>query len=347
MEALQTLGTALGLTMLAGINLYLTVFVTGLAIHLGWLTNYPPGLDVLADPIVLVVAGVFLVVETIADKCPYVDNVWDAVHTVVRPIGGMLIALQAVGDLNPVAEVVAVLLGGSIAFTAHSAKAGTRLVVNTSPEPVSNIILSTAEDVFVVAGAWFVFRHPILSLVFVTLFMVVFWYFAPKFFRATRAHIVGIIHRFASRRTRAGTAAPGLPRQPPGFAHECWLTVQRGREELAWAVPCFSGRMNEIGRHVRGCLLATTEGRLFFVGRKNYRTRIQELRMGDAQILDDPGALFHRVTLKCANGETVGFRFTRKYSAHVPAILQWVNEQSRRLTALATEPAGKLTGSAA
>jgi hypothetical protein len=331
MEALQTLGTALGLTALAGINLYLTVFVTGLAIRMEWLTNYPQGLEVLADPVVLIIAGVFMVVEAIADKCPYVDNAWDAIHTVIRPAGGIMLALVAVGDVTPAAQVVAALIGGSVTFTSHSLKAGTRLLVNTSPEPFSNILLSTAEDGFVIVGTWFAIKHPIVTMVLVVVFLVAFWYSAPKFYRMAKAHMVGIWHRILARRREVGGAAE-LPDQLPSTAHETWLTVQREDESITWAVPCYSGRMTDIGRNVHGCLVATSDQRLFFMGRKSFRARVRQLNVGKSKVLQDPGAVFHRLTIKMIDGETVALKFTRKYAGHVPSIMGWIKQKGEAET---------------
>jgi hypothetical protein len=323
MEALYILGTVFGLSMLAGLNLYLTVFVTGLAIRLEWLTNYPKGLEVLADPVVLTVAGALLVIELLVDKCPYADNLWDSIHTVIRPVGGALLALGAAGELHPVAEVVAVLLGGSIAFTAHSAKAGARLLVNTSPEPFSNIAVSTGEDLVVLGGLWFTFQHPLIMLVVVGLFVLAFWYCAPKFFRMIKAQAIGIAHRFAARR-KSAPAEEGWPTQLPAHAHGAWFTLRRGDEEVVFALPCFSGRMKSIGRHVRGCLLGTSAGRLFFIGKKNFRTRIHEVAVSNARVLDDPGAVFHRLTVKGADDQEVRLRFTRKFSPYVPQLMEWM-----------------------
>src|SRR5206468_1409163 len=150
-----------------------------LAIHMGWLTLAPGlhGLGILADPVILTVSGVLLAVEMIADKCPYIDSCWDTIHTAIRPIGGAFLALKALGTTNPVLEIVAVLLGGSVALTAHSAKAGTRVLINTSPEPVTNILASVGEDVGVLAGLYLAFRHPVITLVLVVIFVVAFWYF--------------------------------------------------------------------------------------------------------------------------------------------------------------------------
>lgn len=336
-EALEILGTALGLTALAGINLYLTVFVTGLAIKMGWLTNYPAGLEVLGDPIVLIVAGVFLAVETIADKVPYVDNAWDAVHTLIRPVGGMLLALTAVGDVTPTAQVLAALMGGSVAFTSHSLKAGTRLMVNASPEPVSNIVLSTVEDGVVIAGTWLAIKHPIIAMVVVVVFLVAFWYSAPKFYRMLKAHAAGVWHRLVYWRRRADGSGAAMSRELPAFAHETWLMVQREDEQVAWAVPCYSGRMNTIGRHVRGCLVGTTDGRLFFMGRKNFRSRVRQLELSQAEVLQDAGLVFYRLTVKGRDEELIGLKFTRKHAGQVPPVVDWINA-NRGATRSAPKP---------
>ena len=322
--------------MLAGINLYLTVFVTGLAINMHWVTLSPgmEKLQILGDPMILTVAGVMLVLEFVIDKCPYADNTWDSIHTIIRPIGGAFLALKAIGTTDPVMEVVAVLLGGTVAFTSHAAKAGTRVMVNLSPEPFSNIAVSTGEDVAVLGGLYLAFKHPIIALILVVAFVIGFWYFAPKFFRAVRANVTGITHRFFARR-HAAELGGEMPKTIPAFAHETWLTLQRPNEEPVWAIPGFSGKMKPLGRNVRGCLVATTERRLFFIGRKNFRARFMEIPMTGAQVLDDPGAVFHRVVLKTLTGGQFRVRFTRKFSPFVPRIIHWMREEKR-------EPAGQL-----
>src|ERR1700752_1928335 len=144
MDVLETLSVALGLATLAGINLYLTVFVTGLAVQFGWVA-LPPQLHdllVLGHPWVIAVAGLLYFMEFFADKIPWVDSANDALHTLIRPLGGALLAVLALGEADPVVKVIAALLAGGAALTAHAAKAGTRLVANFSPEPVSNIGLS-------------------------------------------------------------------------------------------------------------------------------------------------------------------------------------------------------------
>jgi len=160
------LGAALGLAVASGFSLYGAVFVSGLAIRLGWLHLAPSwaSLGVLADPLVLGVSGVLFAVEFLADKIPVVDSLWDAVHTVIRPVGGALLASRALGELSPAAEALALLLLGGATLATHAAKATTRLAVNASPEPVSNVLLSLAENSLVAGAVWIAFAHPLLAL---------------------------------------------------------------------------------------------------------------------------------------------------------------------------------------
>ena len=154
MEKLHLLGVALGLACLAGINLYLTVFATGLAIHFHWITLAPAyqSLEILGNPVIITIAGVLYFLEFLADKIPWVDSAWDAVHTVIRPIGGALLAIQLLGHPSPAFTVIVALLAGGTSLITHTAKSATRLASNTSPEPFSNIALSLTEDAAVVGG---------------------------------------------------------------------------------------------------------------------------------------------------------------------------------------------------
>jgi Domain of unknown function (DUF4126) len=149
MGLVELLGVASSISLLAGWRIYLCVFGVGLAMHFGWL-DLPANLhalDVLASPWVIGAAALGLVAEFLADKIMWFDTMWDAVHTAVRPVGGALLALAIVDPADPKWQAVALLLGGSAALATHTAKAGTRAIVNASPEPVSNIIVSTGEDV--------------------------------------------------------------------------------------------------------------------------------------------------------------------------------------------------------
>ena len=165
-ETAGPIGAALGLAVASGLSLYGAVFISGLAIRLGWIHLAPSwgALAVLADPVVLGVSGVLFAVEFLADKIPVVDSLWDTVHTVIRPIGGALLASRALGELSPVAEALALLLLGGATLATHAAKATTRLAVNTSPEPVSNILVSLTENGLVAAAVWMALAHPLVAL---------------------------------------------------------------------------------------------------------------------------------------------------------------------------------------
>ena len=168
----ELLGLILGSSFAAGLNLYATVLIAGLVQLAGW-TVLPGGLAVLAHPAVLGVAGVMFLVEFLADKIPFVDNVWDAVHTFIRPTAAAAIAVGALGGAPDAWKVGAALLAGTVALTSHGAKASTRAAANVSPEPVSNWLLSTAEDLLAGALTWLATMHPYWASAVVAVLLVV------------------------------------------------------------------------------------------------------------------------------------------------------------------------------
>ncbi len=188
MQTLQHLGLALGLASLAGVNLYLTTLIAGLMVrfNLLHLADQYQDLAVLGHPGVLAVAGGLYLVEFFADKTPWLDSLWDAVHTLVRPVGGTLLALQAVGDMPPHVQVIAGLLAGGAALTTHSAKASTRLLANHSPEPVSNVVLSVTEDVGVTVGSVLAIVFPIAAFFFFAVLLTGIWLVMPRLWRRMR-----------------------------------------------------------------------------------------------------------------------------------------------------------------
>jgi hypothetical protein len=191
MATLSTLSTLFGLGFFSGLNLYAVVFVSGLAIRFGWLSLTPQlrSLETLSHTPVLVTAGVLYGIEFVADKIPWVDNVWDGIHTVVRPLAAAFLALHVLGGQSPELRIVAALICGSLALTSHAAKAGTRLSTNVlSPvEPVSNITLSLAEDAIAVGSLYFVYRHPFVALGMVAIMVALIVWFAPRLYRAVRS----------------------------------------------------------------------------------------------------------------------------------------------------------------
>ena len=185
MEVLKTLAVALSLGTLAGVNLYLTVLVTGLALHFHWVILPSPlaGLEVLAHPSIITIAAVLYAIEFFADKIPWVDSAWDALHTLIRPIGAAALAIAAMGDAHPAFEVVAALLAGGMAFSSHTAKAGTRLAANTSPEPFTNIALSLVEDGLVLGGLGLLAWSPFVALLVAVIVCTTILIFLPRLLR--------------------------------------------------------------------------------------------------------------------------------------------------------------------
>jgi hypothetical protein len=167
MSPVEIVGMAASFSLLAGWRLYACVAIAGLAMRLN-LINPPsniPSLETLANPWVIGVASVGALAELLADKVMWVDSLWDGVHTFIRPIGGALLALAIVDASDPVWQVVALLLGGGAALLGHGAKSGTRALVNTSPEPFSNIAVSSIEDVVTFGGLGLALTHPGVALI--------------------------------------------------------------------------------------------------------------------------------------------------------------------------------------
>jgi hypothetical protein len=166
MGLIEILGLAASVSLLAGWRLYLCVFVTGLAMRSGWieLPTHLAGLAALANPWVLGAALIGLVAEFFADKVAWLDSAWDAVHTAIRPIGGALLALALVDAQDPAWQAVSFLLGGGAALLSHGGKASARAVVNASPEPVSNIIVSTGEDVATLSLLALAIANPLVAV---------------------------------------------------------------------------------------------------------------------------------------------------------------------------------------
>jgi len=185
----EFLSAVLGLSFASGLNAYATILGLGLMQRFGMI-QLPPGLDVVASTPVIAGAAVLYVVEFVADKVPLIDNVWDGIHTVIRPVAGAWLAYGAIGNVAPQWQTLAALAGGSIAFTSHAAKASTRLAVNASPEPFSNWILSFGEDALSLFLVWLATSHPLLAiaivLVLVSIAIYIVWklsHFARRAFR--------------------------------------------------------------------------------------------------------------------------------------------------------------------
>jgi hypothetical protein len=200
MDWIATLGRTMGFSFAAGINLYATVAILGLASRYNWV-SLPPQYQAFDNDFIIATAIGLYVIEFIADKIPWFDSVWDTIHTVIRPLGGALIAVTTLGEASPTTEVLIGLMGGTLAAGTHFSKAGTRALANTSPEPFSNWILSLSEDGFVVMLALIALKYPVIAAVVVALGVVVIAMFAAILVRAIR-------RRWASTRPASGSRLP-------------------------------------------------------------------------------------------------------------------------------------------
>jgi Domain of unknown function (DUF4126) len=259
MEVLQTLAVALGLAALSGYSLYLTVFLTGLAIHFDWIHLAPQyaSLSVLGEPTIIILSGVLFVLEFFVDKIPWLDSIWDAIHTVIRPVGGALLAVQTLGHPQPVFDIIVGLLAGSVTFTAHSVKTGTRLMVNQSPEPFSNVAVSLAEDIAVGGLFALLWSHPLIAIILLLLFFSLAFYFLPKIWRAIGAR-VWFIRRKLKQPARSETQ-PVLPTKLPGRYQSALNRLSKPPQPIAWAVPCITGRGKFIPTDRCGYLVAFSD----------------------------------------------------------------------------------------
>jgi hypothetical protein len=207
MELFATLGRTMGFSLAAGLNLYATVAILGLASRYNWVA-LPPQFRIFDNDIVIGTAIVLYVVEFFADKIPWVDSIWDALHTVIRPVGGAVIAVTTLGESSPAVEGLVALLGGTLAAGSHFTKAGTRAAANTSPEPFSNWILSLAEDAFVVGLGVLALKYPVAAALVVAVCVVLMIACAAWLARALR-------RRFSSRSRTSATMAPAAGDRSP------------------------------------------------------------------------------------------------------------------------------------
>jgi hypothetical protein len=171
MELLVSLGRTLGFSLTSGVNLYATVAVLGLAARFDWVT-LPPQFQTFNNDWIIGAALVLYAVEFIADKIPWIDSIWDSVHTFIRPVGGAAVAIATLGEASPAFQTLIGLTGGSIAAATHFTKASTRVAANTSPEPFSNWFLSFFEDAFVLGLGLLALKYPVVALVITLLILV-------------------------------------------------------------------------------------------------------------------------------------------------------------------------------
>lgn len=325
MDIIELLGSTMGLGFVAGIRLYATVLALGLAIRFGWFHPGAAGepLQILANPIVLVIAAVACAIEFVADKIPWVDSIWDGFHAFIRPIGAVVLAAAAFGSFDPALKVSLILLCGGVAFASHSTKAATRLVVNHSPEPFSNIGLSLMEDALVPFGIWLSLRHPQIVFCLVLAFLIGFIWLAPKVFRAVRLQFVALRLWFGGNQDLPGAQPPpplkpGVDRAfgvvanhacpiPPAHAQpiEKALGLNAPASGIrAAATKSITGLGNSIGYIVIG------EDGIAFVTRRGFRPRMHRIPFAEVERTEwKRGLLMNRLVVHTSKGENAFYVF--------------------------------------
>ena len=185
MDMISNLALAGGLSWASGLRLYLTVFMVGLLAKFDMI-DLPTTLNILSHPIVLSVAGLLCLIEFLADKIPYVDSAWDSIQTFIRIPAGALLALGAINTSDPLIATITALLGGSLAGATHATKAGSRALINTSPEPISNIAASFTEEGLLLTGGWLALMHPAVFIGLLCGFIVFMCWLLPKLWRGIK-----------------------------------------------------------------------------------------------------------------------------------------------------------------
>lgn len=264
MGQLQTLAAILGLSTVSGINLYLTVLLVGAGQRYGWIHGLPPDLALLSHPVVLGVAATLFLLEFLADKVPFITPIWDGLHTFIRPVGGALLALGAAGELHPVAKVLALLAGGTIALGTHGSKMGVRLLAHTAPEPASHSVLSVAEDVGVVGLLALAYSHPAIALPVLGVLLLATALLLPLLMRALAFVLTGF--RGALRSLVGRGTRDEIPMWVELKALE--LAPTRPTEVL----PCFGRRVKGLPRF-HGAFLVQAGGNWHLVYRRWFRVR--------------------------------------------------------------------------
>ena len=261
---LPQLAGILGLSVVSGVNLYLAVLAVGIAERFHWVTGLPPELHILSHPLVLAAAGLLFLVEFFADKIPFVTVIWDTVHTVIRPLGGGLLALGAAGQLHPVAQVLALLAGGTIALGSHGTKMGLRLLAHTTPEPTTHSLLSVAEDIGVLGLLALVYSHPYIALPVLAGILLIIALLLPLVFRVVNFLLSSLGGRIRSWVRQAG------PQEAPRWVELALLEVEPVAAD--WVGRAFARRVKGAPR-LREGYLARLGNRWVFIHRGIFGTK--------------------------------------------------------------------------
>ena len=209
-QVTSIIALSMGVAWASGINLYAAILVLGLLGSTGNIV-LPADLQILTSPLVLFAAGTMYLIEFIADKVPGVDTSWDALHTFIRIPAGAAMAVGAVGEVDPAVSLAAAIAGGGLAAGAHATKAGTRVLINTSPEPITNWTASLSEDMLVIAGLWTAFNYPLLFIILLVVFILLMIWLLPKIWRGIKWMFFSLVTLFNGRKKWPPTPSDFTP----------------------------------------------------------------------------------------------------------------------------------------
>ena len=234
-DIVTLLASTLGIGFLSGFRLYASIFAVGAAVrwHLLHVKQHLASLAVLGDTRILIVAGVLAAVEFLADKVPWIDSAWDSIHSVIRPVAATLLAATALGEFDAGTKTILALLAGTVALSTHSAKAATRLVVNHSPEPFTNVALSLVEDAAAPTALWLISTHPLIFLTGLSIFLGIIAFVGPRVYRLLRLEIVSfgaLINKWFGSGTALRLPTPDHL-AGPGKARQLWEAMN-GKLEI-------------------------------------------------------------------------------------------------------------------
>lgn len=301
MEIVAKLGSLLGLSFISGINLYATVAVVGLCKKFELVRGLPPEFDILANDAVLAVAILLYVMEFLVDKIPGLDTLWDSIHTLIRPFGGAMLALLQVGESTPALEVIVFMLGATLASAAHVTKAGTRLIVNTSPEPFSNVLVSLAEDAGAIGFSYMSLAYPKTALFLTLLCLFVIGIFMPLILRTVRMLFSAVLFKLRCFLFHecAWTSSRALP-----YSLDVFFDAHRDADEkLLWTGRAYAVKIPQVPRHGRVQVIITSK-RVHLLYRHWSKLKEHVMALGDLlQSKPYRGFLLSRWLLKTARGD--------------------------------------------
>ncbi len=214
MDTVSVIALSMGVAWASGINLYAAILTLGL-MQVGGIAELPPELRILGNPLVIAAAGLMYFIEFFADKIPGLDTTWDSIHTFIRIPAGAIMAAQGVAEMGPEAELIAGILGGTLAAATHATKAGGRVLINTSPEPFSNSVASISEDVAVIGGLWVALSYPWAFVAGLVVFILLLVWLLPKLWRGVKRVFSFLARLFGAKPAPASQPSATDPSSTP------------------------------------------------------------------------------------------------------------------------------------